>query len=217
MPIRTYSLNFPWLLCVVTAALLTEITSTRAQPIVEWATVAGTSQTDSLNGMALGPAGELYLAGSFGYTDRPNPTEAVLFKYDSSGQQIAVQAWRGELIFDVAVHPEGNYYLTGRVYDPDVLGVGRIHDFYLAKYASDGTLLWERTAGTASPSRSYQADGQPGYKIALDAAGNIYVAGRSTGPAVFNGVAFPATLGGPLLCKFAPDGVLLWAKRAEGK
>jgi hypothetical protein len=52
-------------------------------------------------------------------------------------------------------------------------------------------------------------------RIAIDQGGNIVVAGGSYGAAAFDQVTFPPSVGGPLLCKYTPDGVLLWAKRVE--
>jgi hypothetical protein len=203
---------------VAILAMAWHITAVHAQSTVQWAAVGGTSQTDALLGSALGPAGEIYLVGAFGYTDYPNLAETVLFKYDSKGQLTATQAAHGDGINDVAVDSKGSYFLTGNVWDPDMLGTGRSFDFYLARYGMDGTLLWERTAGTLNDSvRSGGKEGQSGNKIALDTAGNVYVAGRSFGPAVFGDTTFPASPGGPLLCKYTPDGALLWAKRGEGK
>lgn len=163
-----------------------------------------------------GSKGEFYLAGMFGGSSSASP-EAVLFKLDANGQEIGRQPWRGAYANAVAVQSNGDCYLTGYVQDPDQLGVGQKYDFYLAKHAADGTLLWERTGGTLrTEDRTYLDDGQAGNAIAIDDQGNLLVAGRSQGPAVYGAVAFPNTLGGPLLCKYAPDGTLLWAKRVEG-
>ncbi len=216
--LQTRRLVFSWSLLAAILTLAFQTLPIQAQGVVQWVKVDGTTQHDSMTESALGSAGEIYLSGRFGHMGTHNPMEAVLFKYDSNGQQTTVQSWRGEFVNAVAVDAQGNYYLTGRVSDPDALGVGRAYDFYLAKYAANGTLLWERTAGTPRDSpRTYSQDGQAGWEIALDAAGNVYVAGRSLGPAVFESTTFPSTPGGPLLCKYAPDGTLLWVRRAEGK
>ncbi len=200
------------------AALIIQMTASGAAPLVQWATVAGGPGRDYPHGIALAPAGELYLVGDFeqevnGGWDRPTK---VLYKFDISGTLINSQASRGESIKGVAVDPQGNYYLTGRVWDSRRLGLGQNNAFYLAKYSSTGTLLWERATGSPSPGGGIKYEGNGGSKIVLDAAGNIYVTGASYGPAVFGNVTFPDTPGGPLLCKYDQHGTLLWGKRVEG-
>lgn len=100
------------------------------------------------------------MAGLFGAPDGASG-EAVLFKLDAKGQEIDRQPWRGAYANAVAVQSNGDYCLTGYVGDPGLLGVGQKYDFYLAKHAADGTLLWERTGGTLrTDGRTYQDDGQ---------------------------------------------------------
>jgi hypothetical protein len=215
---RAESIHFDCRKWAVMATLAFQMTAGGAEPIVQWATVAGGRGDDSPYGLTLAPGGQLYLVGDFdqvlaadGYL---RPTK-VLFKFDLSGSLIGSQASRGEAIRGVAVDSQGNHYLTGQVSDSKRLGVGLTNDFYLAKYSSTGSLLWERTGGTRTYSRIYPFH-LGGLGIALDSAGNIYVAGGSTGPAVFGNVTFPAAPGGPLLCKYDQNGTLLWAKRVEG-
>ena len=209
-----WSFNFArWTRAASLALVLLMMTAAHAQPTVQWATVAGTPGEDTPYDMALSAGGEIYVAGTFDIEGDTGP-QVVLYKFDLNGTQTSSQASRGELIRGVAVDAKGNYYLTGRVWDPSRLGTGVLNDFYLAKYSSTGTLLWERATGSAGSEIKYSNDG--GKRIALDAAGNIYVAGKSTGAAVFGQVNFPAAPGGPLLCKYDPDGALLWVKRVEG-
>lgn len=198
-------------------ALAFQMTAGGAEPIVQWATVAGGPGPDFPYGIALAPAGELYLVGDLEQELNGNwfrPTK-VLYKFDLSGTLIGSQASRGEAIQAVAVDAQGNYYLTGYVWDSTTLGVGHTNDFYLAKYTSTGTLLWERTAGNSTYSKKYSWS--QGNAIALDSAGHVYVAGQSLGPDVFGDVTFPAATAGPLLCKYDQDGTLLWAKRVEAQ
>lgn len=207
--------NIDWLKWAAMVVLLVQMTVRGAEPIVQWATVAGGPGLDIPYGIALAPAGELHLVGDFeqelnGRWLRPTK---VLYKFDLSGTLIGSQASRGEAIRAVAVDAQGNYYLTGYVWDSTTLGVGHTNDFYLAKYTSTGTLLWERTAGNSTYSKNYSWS--QGNAIALDAAGHVYVAGESLGPDVFGDVTFPAAAAGPLLCKYDQDGTLLWAKRVK--
>jgi outer membrane protein assembly factor BamB len=185
-----------------------------AQPVVRWARTGGGESLSFCTDMALSPSGVLHLAG---YLPGVNPSypEVILFRFDSAGAPLDSQASRGEQIRGVAVDAAGNYYLAGRVWSPDRLGHGKPNDLYLGKFSSAGTLLWERALGSSGTEGRRTMEG--GQDVTLDASGNILVVGSSSNVATFGDVTFPDTPGGPLLCKFDPDGQLLWAKRVEGR
>ena len=214
-------LALPW--GAIAAGFALSIATGNAQVMVDWLKVGGTEGgdiptqgNDIPSRLVHGPEGQFWVCGMFGGPDTSSP-EAVMFKLDRAGNEIARQPWRGAYAHAVAVATNGDYYLTGYVQDPGLLGVGQKYDFYLAKHAADGSLLWERTGGTLrTDGRTYQDDGQAGNAILLDSEGNVLVAGRSQGPSVYDTVALPNSLGGPLLCKYSPEGALLWIKRAEG-
>lgn len=201
-------------LCAVTATICLHNASLHSQPIVDWVTVGGSAQSDVARNMTVSPAGEIYLPGFFDWDGNFwSSVQTILYRYDRNGSQLGSLPSRGELLESVAVDAAGNYHVTGRVWRPEDLGMGVRQDFYIAKYAANGTRLWERTAGATIYSDSYL---NAGFSIALDSAGNSYVAGASHGPGTFGSVTFPNTAGGPMLCKYDPAGTLLWAKRAEG-
>jgi hypothetical protein len=190
------------------ALIAFQFAANAAAPFVQWAKVYGNPGFDYPQDMVLAPNGLVYLAGSFG--------SDVLLQFDQNGTLLGSQPYRGAYFQGVATDPAGNYYLTGLIRDSEQLRVGLTNHFYLAKYSSGGSLIWERTGGSpGDPGISYPWT-LGGFKIALDAERNIYVAGGSTGPAVFGGITLPDSPGGPLLCKYAPDGTLLWVKRVEG-
>ncbi len=199
---------------VVFASALLASSTADAQPLVRWARTAGGESPDFCRDMALSPSGVLHLAGNFDAANFSKP-EVVLFRFDSTGALLDSQASRGEEIRAVAVDAAGNYYLTGRVWSPDRLGGGNVNDLYLGKFSSTGKLLWERMLGSSGTAARRGSEG--GYDVALDENGNILVVGSSSNAATFDDVTFPNTPGGPLLCKFDPDGQLLWAKRVEGR
>src|SRR5262249_15852934 len=185
-----------------------------AQPKVDWVTVAGTPASEYVADLALSPTGEILVVINDRTGDAPGP-ETVLYKFDLNGKQTATQASRGEEIRGITVDSKGNYYLTGRVGDSVRLRMGVVNDFYLAKYSPDGLLLWERALG--SPGTTLQYETRGGYKLTLDEAGDVLLAAYSSGAATFGDVTFPAETGGPLLCKYDPDGNLIWARRGEGQ
>jgi hypothetical protein len=200
------------------AALACKLSLSAATPAVQWASVAGGPGSDLAFGIALASGREVLVVGDLDMISKNNggsyQPQKILYRFDLNGAWIGSQASRGESIKSVAVDSQGNYYLTGRVWDSKKLGIGQNNAFYLAKYSATGTLLWERATGSPGGGFKYQENG--GSKVVLDAAGYIYVTGASYGSAVFDNVTFPATPGGPLLCKYDPDGTLLWVKRVEG-
>jgi hypothetical protein len=157
-------------------------------PTIEWAKIA---EPQGLNGgageIAVLLDGTVYAVGPY------------LVHLDSEGNLLKATDLTGILTFvsDIKFDRDRNYYVTGSQ------GI----QFYLAKYSSAGQLIWERT----SSGTTQQMSG----RIAIDQGGNIVVAGGSYGAVALDQVTFPPGVGGPLLCKYTPDGVLLWAKRVE--
>jgi hypothetical protein len=99
----------------------------------------------------------------------------------SGGGTIA--SWKGAKLlgtvsddrgWGVAVDTAGNVYVTG--YTSGSLdgntNIGGT-DMFLVKYNSTGTKQWTRQLGTASSDR--------GFGIAVDARGNVYVTGQTSG------------------------------------
>lgn len=88
----------------------------------------------------------------------------------------------------ITTDKNGNYYVTG----------SKNGDIVVSKYSLVGTLLWEKT------------NGGPGYDkglaIAVDASGNIAVAG------CFTGESKTSTTQDAYLAKYNSDGQILWSK-----
>src|SRR5439155_15611272 len=86
-------------------------------------------------------------------------------------------------------------------------------DIFLAKYDSDGNVLWVKTAGGS--------DDDVGNGIAADSAGNTFVTGYFYSTNVnFNGTILtnfgPAGSSDVFIAKYDTTGALLWAKQAGG-
>ncbi|MBZ5536630.1 MAG: DUF6531 domain-containing protein [Acidobacteriia bacterium] len=96
----------------------------------------------------------------------------------------------------MAIDAGGSIYLAGST---SSFGAGG-SDVLLLKYGSSGILLWSRTWG--GPGEDY------GYAVAVDNAGNVYVAG---GTASFGAGWYDA-----LLLKFDSSGNLLWSRTWGG-
>src|SRR5512138_1928670 len=99
--------NFTRVLRALIATLLLHSAVIHAQPVVDWLKTGGTAQGDDRPGQLVrGRSGEFYLTGLFGAPDGSS-AEAVLFKLDSAGNEIARQPWQGAYAHAVAVGPNG--------------------------------------------------------------------------------------------------------------
>jgi hypothetical protein len=174
-------------------------------PYVHWATVMGGPGDDYTGGPVLAPSGELWVIN--GSWNGPS----ILRTLDTRGRIVREQTFHGAALGGIAFAANGDYYLTGTVTEPALFGFGHTNDFFLAKHAPAGGLIWVRTAGTPDYSPNWSSGGSD---VAVDPAGNVYVTGSSRGPAVFGPTVF-GDGGGPLLCKYDPAGNLLWVKRPE--
>lgn len=112
----------------------------------------------------------------------------------------------------------GNIYVTGQ-YEFDGFFTGSnastnftvrgSHDIFLAKYDSNGNLIWARTAGGKG--------GDAGRGICIDPAGNVYITGEMEDTAYF-GTSYVISKGSndAFIAKYSPLGSLQWVTSAGG-
>lgn len=116
-------------------------------------------------------SGNVYVTGSSLGTALPDYDYATV-KYDSAGQEQWVRRYGGagnDSALAMIVDASGNVYVTGGVYDPDT-----DYDFVTIKYSAAGEQQW--VAIFNGPGNGADA----GKTIAVDGAGNVYVAGYTT-------------------------------------
>ena len=153
------------------------------------------------HGLAVGPAGALYVAGNTegGPTKRQsNGSDYTILKYDGkTGKQRWVRFFDSGKGYDyvagMGADKKGNVYVTGQTGDGDFLTV---------KYDSSGKFLWSSTYNR--PVKGYGGASA----IVVTPSGIAYVTGRSPGGAT--GMDF-ATI------KYLANGKEAWVKRFNSK
>ncbi|HOC57030.1 MAG TPA: immunoglobulin domain-containing protein [Verrucomicrobiota bacterium] len=199
--------------------------SLSAPPGFLWARSGGGGGTDMGNCAAMDAADNVYVAGSFASSASFGGSNLVsvgswdvfVAKYDPLGQLLWVRQAGGTAIdaaAGIALDPAGNVFVTGSLEGTaDFGGVTLTNlgyaDIFVAKYDSNGALLWVTNAGGSSNDQ--------GYGIATDPAGNALVCGSFSGTATFGGTNLTSAgnLDGFLAC-YTGDGDVAWARRVGG-
>ena len=169
-----------------------------------WGRQLGTATDDFADRVAADGEGNSWFAGTtkgklgaqaFGKSD------IVVGKYDPSGNPLWVTQFgtaQDEGLNAITVDPRGNAYVTGttlgKLGDAQFGGT----DAFFAKLDPTGAVSWIRQFGTSGT--------DAGNVIKLDAGGNIYVAGATTGKLGTNKFGAQDIF----LSKFDPDGQMLW-------
>ncbi len=114
--------------------------------------------------------------------------------------------------YALSLDGSGNCYLTGRYFttakfDTITLSSSLPNEFFVAKYNSDGHVVWARTG-------SGDFGTHTGLAIATDSTGSSYVAGSFFGHLVIDGTLIDAVDAEQkmFLIKYSSDGKTLWAK-----
>ncbi len=169
-----------------TTSLSVTIDMESIYPILTWQGTQqfGSSGTDHGHGMVMDGSGDIYLAGHSDAswdTETNDGVDIQHVKLSNSGEFSRVR-FKGDSNSnngtDVAVDGDGNVFVCGHTsgsgtiegttfsYNPQV---------FLMKYDSSGTYLWIKALGTQ------YTYGDEGKRIAVDSAGNVYVADNRTG------------------------------------
>ncbi|MBL6943346.1 MAG: SBBP repeat-containing protein [Bacteroidales bacterium] len=193
-----------------------------------WAKSAGGINMDEARCVTTDKNGNVYVTGSFYSSEITfgsialensyyNWQDFFLVKYDSNGNVIWVKSAGGngeDEANSVAVDASGNIYVTG-YFNSDTLRIGNIKlvkiggiNFFLAKYDSNGNVLWAKSAGGAS----YNGVSS----VTADESGNVYVVGYSQSWSTLSGSGELANNTGMFLTKYDPNGNIIWTKSPDG-
>lgn len=195
------------------------ITPFDTPPAVEWVRVAGdltdvTVGNDRATATAVDRVGNVFVTGQFRGTARFGSTNLVsnggedvfLAKYAPNGDLLWATSGGGpgqDIPTGLSLDPGGAPVITGSLgaaatFSGTTLTNAGQADFFVAKYAPDGALVWAQAAG--GPFLDL------GEGVSVDGTGAVLVTGRSN-----NGANFTA-----FIIKFAPDGTLIWSRSAAG-
>ncbi len=178
-----------------------------------WVTQFGTSGFENAFGVAVSADGSVFVVGdtdgSFAGATNPDVgnTDAFLTRLDPSS---GARAWIKQLgvigndtAYGVAVDASGNVDIGGST-EGALSGSNAssgLKDGFIAQYSSSGTQNWVSQLGS---SNSDEIKG-----IAVDAGGNIFVAGQTDG----NLSGSSAGLGDAFVAKYASSGTQTWVQQ----
>ncbi|MPR32838.1 SBBP repeat-containing protein [Salmonirosea aquatica] len=187
---------------------------------LQWLQQAGGTQNDFGFRIAVDASRNIYISGvadgtaGFGsLTLNPSSGGYFIAKYNSSGVAQWVQR-AGGAISGIAVQGSGALYITGSF--GGTVNFGSIpltalggSEVFIAKYTSEGAVLWAKSAGGGQNDTSTS--------IAVDSGGNTFVTGDFSGTATFGSTTLTSNgITDMFVAKYDINGISLWAKSEGG-
>ncbi|MGA7953401.1 MAG: SBBP repeat-containing protein [Gloeobacterales cyanobacterium] len=180
----------------------------------------GTTGLDFGYGVATDFAGSTYVTGSTsGSLFGPNKGsgDAWLAKYDASGKQLLglqLGSSGGDTSYKVVTDKFGNFYLAGTTGGSFVAGQQSTDgtDAWVAKYSSNGTLLWGRQVGESNGSNF--GFSTSGFGLQVDDGGNVYLSGLTIKDNTLGVLDFPVQ-DDSFVIKFDSSGSQKWSTQIK--
>lgn len=197
-----------------------------AAGLPQWALQAGGEKTDTATGLATDAQGNVYLTGYFNSSNAafgpytltnatPSYTDLFLAKCNSEGAiqwALSATGTDDDASRAIAVDAEGNVLIVGDFESPTLTLAGQVitnvggGDVLVAKFNPQGQLLWARSAGYSAINN--------GNAVAVDAAGNVYIAGEIWGTTRFGATELDSHFDhDTFLAKYNASGDLQWARQ----
>lgn len=213
---------------IYTLVLLVILVASASAQDFTWVRNAGLWAYDYGYGICTDAAGNVYVAGKYEeqaiFDENTQVTcagnhDIWVGKYNSNGILQWVRTAGGPdgdyaraMVCDAA----GNVYVTGEIEGTamfgsvSVAGHNGTNDIFVAKYDTDGNLLWAKYYGGWSDDKARS--------IAIDAAGNSYITGEIKGTATFGSTTLNTNGGSEdiFVAKLDQSGNAVWAVRAGG-
>jgi hypothetical protein len=183
-----------------------------ANGIRQWTRLLGTNGNDQSQGVITDGSGNMYIAGfTPGNLDgqtNAGDYDAFVTKYDTAGNRQwtrLVGTSQSDQAWDIASDNAGNVFVTGNTFANSFDGQtsNGNEEVFITKYDSSGVRLWSRLLGTINADESNA--------ITCDQAGNVYVAGDTTG--TFPGQPHTGDFGDPFVAKYDTNGSLQWVRQ----
>jgi len=175
--------------------LTPQINAQLIEPQEQWTSFFDYQEgNDYVYDMTIDPSGNTYVTGeNLGFG-------ASTVKYDPSGNQLWASSYQYMDPKSIEVDASGNVYITGRVLVVD--GTTIINrNVITIKYSSSGVVQWISTYDGGGTSDEYGRD------IAVDASGNVFVAGDANLSGYANDF---------LIIKYNSSGIQQWATTYDG-
>ena len=162
---------------------------------VLWAKSTGGTGEDDAYGLAVTPAGDIYIAGQFGSTaltfgssvlsNTSSTPVAMIARFDASGNPVWASTSGGtgyDFAVGIAADASNNVYLTGGFEESSIAFCGTtitnpepgIASLYLAKFTPSNSISWTKTIYNAN---IIDSGGVWGFSIAMAQCGVIWVSG----------------------------------------
>ncbi len=148
--------------------------------------------------IALDGTGLLYVTGCMQYSNGKDTL--LLLKYDTNGNYIdmkALSASENLIGLALTTNSAGDIYIAGRTKAP-----AQVADILIVKYSFNGILQWQKHWGGDETDEAYG--------ICVDAGGDVYVSGRSSGSGFGQG-GYDV-----VLMKLNPAGSVIWQETWGG-
>lgn len=197
---------------------------------VQWFKHATGDASDFGLGVAVDPAGPVYVVGSFfshvmtldgfSVTNSTGTSSSDIFvaKLDTDGN-VQWLRWGGSSALDTCYHAvvdhDGNLLITGVfpttsiTFNTTTLTTTSGNNLFLTKFDPSGNVLWAQWAGGAK--------GAAGYRLALDSSNNCYVTGPFSGTVSFGSHTLVSAGAHDLfVAKYDTNGNALWAIKGGG-
>jgi hypothetical protein len=196
-----------------------------------WAAHIEGTLDDYPTGMAVDSAGFCYITGWFNSAaldfgnlkvtnTSQNFAEIFVAKYDPNGNALWARSAQGasggaDKPYSIAIDGQGSCYITGD-FNSSTLVFDTIHlnklsniNMFIAKYSTDGTVLYARRANCTGDSH--------GYALAVDPQSNCYLAGAFKNTITLGDTVLTSSGNADIfLTKMAPESTVLWATSAGG-